>query len=240
MKTASFFNKLISKLQNKSSPQAGLSATTSIHHSTSDTKAKKLPAFQLMKQIKSPVIVMVSIAGLTGLVSYRFYNQPELAVGTISPSKIVAPKDGEFIDHKSTEEEKKNIRNGSLKVYQENTRVSSNLKNDLREQLQEIERLRQLKNSTPQISTNILSTSVQNNLYQLPEFQWQEMLIAINSPEESSLIEDAQIRELLAYQEKVSPESFSQLISQLQSNRQKYQDIQNQSVQLSPKIILNY
>ncbi|MCA2589798.1 MAG: hypothetical protein IM509_03330, partial [Microcystis sp. M31BS1] len=42
------------------------------------------------------LIFLFTVGCLTSVVGYRFYNQPKLAVGTISPVTIIAPEDARF------------------------------------------------------------------------------------------------------------------------------------------------
>ena len=46
----------------------------------------------------------LTVMSLTTVIGYRFYNQPQLSVGTVSPVKVFAPNDEEFVDEKTTEE----------------------------------------------------------------------------------------------------------------------------------------
>ena len=227
MKTKPLINRLWTKLQNKSSLNSN--PPKSECHSHDNEKNNKSLLMRWMFKIHSPAMILISVTSLTGLVSYRFYNQPELAVGTISPTKIVAPGDGSFVDQKTTQQKRKDIRNGSLKVYRENSKISQKLKSSLINQLKQIDSLRQLKKDIPNIPNNIISsTSEQQDLYALPEVRWQEILLLLTSPqdESASAITIEEIQQLLTYQEQVSKEEFDSFLTQLQSNRQKYQNIQ--------------
>ncbi|TRT75458.1 MAG: hypothetical protein EWV64_12910, partial [Microcystis flos-aquae Ma_QC_C_20070823_S18] len=48
------------------------------------------------RSLRRPLIFLFTVGCLTSVVGYRFYNQPKLAVGTISPVTIIAPEDARF------------------------------------------------------------------------------------------------------------------------------------------------
>lgn len=178
-------------------------------------------------QVHSPVMIILSITTLTGLVSYRFYNQPELAVGTISPARIVAPRDGSFVDEKTTEDLRKKIRNGSLPVLKEDTTVTRQLTVNLQNQLRQIDALRSLNRNLSWVSTSIISTSAQFYLYNLSEDDWQQLIRDVVSAQPLNLENNAE-KELWNYKQKVDSAQFQNLLSQLQTYREKYQIIQSQ------------
>ncbi len=227
MKTLSLIKKLLNKSENKSSPSYTSQVTECNSYSYQKTDDRTL-LMRWMCKIHSPAMILISITSLTGLISHRFYNQPELAVGTIAPTRIVATKDGSFVDHKSTQEKLKEIRNGSLKVYQEDLNISQDLKVSIQTQLEKIDTLRELKQNLNYISSQILSTSVQEDLYSLPEIEWQKILSEFNSPkqEDASVTKDEKRRQLLNYQKKSDQEEFQLFLKQLQSNREEYQAVQ--------------
>lgn len=252
MNTLPLIKQLWNKVKNKSSFHSSSSITES---SPSKYQADEQKLFmRCMCKIHSPVMILLSVTTLTGLVSYRFYNQPELGVGTISPSKIVAPRDGSFVDQKSTEDKIREIRKGSFKVYKENPQVSQDLKIRLQNQLQQIDNLRQLKRELPKVAPQIVSTGVQLDLYSLPDEQWQEIISEIKSAPEEQDINSTDIspqgkkrKQLLNYKQKVTPEEFELFLRQLQINRQQYQLFQqtivNQPIkelnETETKIVLN-
>ncbi len=183
-------------------------------------------------RIHSPMMIIISITSLTGLISYRFYNQPELAVGTISPTKIVAPRDGSFVDQKTTDDLRKKIRNGSLPVLQIDTSVSMKLRSDLENQLRQIDALRSLNRNVSLVSTGIVSTSAQFYLYGLPEDKWQKIIQNLNSDQPLNLENSAE-KQLWNYKQRVGEEEFNNLLSQLQIYREEYRIIQSQIKEIS-------
>ncbi|MBD2393940.1 HD family phosphohydrolase [Cyanobacterium aponinum FACHB-4101] len=231
MNALQLIGKTIKNWQNKSLHQ---STVTSNKESSSNNVSEDSQPFLLrcICRIHSPVMIIISVTSLTGLISYRFYNQPELAVGTISPAKIVAPRDGSFVDQKTTDELRKKIRNGSLPVLQEDTNISNRLRTNLENQLREIDNLRSLKRNISLVSTGIISTPIQLYLFNLSQNEWQEIINDVNSNQPLNLENNA-VRQLWNYKQQVDEVKFQNLLNQLQLYREQYQTIESQIQKIS-------
>ena len=70
----------------------------------------------------------ITVVSLTGVIGYRFYNQPQLAVGNISPITVTAPKDAKFADEKTTEERRKDVRAGIIPRLKRDDQLTQSLK----------------------------------------------------------------------------------------------------------------
>ncbi|MGI0479403.1 HD family phosphohydrolase [Geminocystis sp. CENA526] len=222
MKTLQLIRHSLKQWQNKSSHNSTIENTKKKQHS-SYTEENKPFIFQWVCKIHSPVMVLLSISTITGLVSYRFYNQPELAVGTISPTKIIAPADGDFLDEKTTEELRRKTRSGLLPVLQQDVTLTQTIRNKVNSKLEEIDTLRRLINQIPVIDGNILPVSTQRYLYSLPDSQW-EKIVPDNDNFSSFLSENPQLKPLLTYQQKVNDDEFARTLARLEQYRRQYQD----------------
>ena len=58
----------------------------------------------------------ITVVSMTGVIGYRFYNQPQLAVGNISPITVVAPKDAKFADQKRQKTDERMFVQGLFRV----------------------------------------------------------------------------------------------------------------------------
>lgn len=191
--------------------------------------------FCLFCKIHSPVMLVLTLTSLIGVVSYRFYNQPELAVNTISPEKIIAPSEGSFEDFITTEELRKQTRNGLLPILKKEQAITNNINIDLAKQLDKIEQIRAIVANIPLVEKDILSKNSQQYLHQLKEEEWQIFLTILEkdstlnsqiSPQTKTVIE-----ELKKYPEKENKSEFANILNKIKESRQKYQQAKNQSFQ---------
>ena len=190
--------------------------------------------FSLLCKVHPPVMLLLAVTTLTGVISYRFYNQPELAVGTISPSRIVAPADAIFEDAKTTEEWRKKTRTGLLPVLKQDQTITYSINLVLTKQLNQIEKARQIAGKFPYLSQDILSISTQKYLRQLPEEKWQEVQEVLTNEQklstEYSQEESKVFEELITYSKKVNQAEFDYILSIIEEARQRYQ---NAKIELS-------
>jgi putative nucleotidyltransferase with HDIG domain len=109
----------------------------------------------------SLVILVITIVSLTSVVGYRFYNQPQLAVGKMSTERIEAPQDGRFQDIITTEQKRREVRGGIVPILKQDRQVTAQIEQKLNTYLKEIEQLRNLAKPFPFVSEKILSHQVQ-------------------------------------------------------------------------------
>lgn len=233
MNTLHFIRKTFQDWQNKDNKNS-IPSDCSKHSNCSRNAHEDKPLiFQWMCKIHSPAMILLSVTAFTGLVSYRFYNQPELAVGTISPTKIIAPSDGDFVDIVTTEELRRKTRSGLLPMLKQDVSLTLKVQTKIENKLEQIDNIRSLVNKITLVNTNILSSSSQKYIHSLSLPQWQKILLKTNTSSFSidkslSLSENEIIKALLIYQESVNPRDFENLLNQLQKNRDIYQSFSTQ------------
>jgi membrane-associated HD superfamily phosphohydrolase len=121
------------------------------------TKRNKLPSSRKRRQRNSLIILIVAIVSFTSVVGYRFYNQPQLAVGKESPERIEAPRDAQFEDIGTTEQKRREVRQGIVPILKQNKELTLQIQNRLTKELQEIGQLRNLARPFPFTSEKIFS-----------------------------------------------------------------------------------
>ena len=68
------------------------------------------------KNIRHPRLAFaLTVLSLTAILGQRFYNQPGLQVGSVAPSTVFAPDDAQVEDKETTEERRRDARNGCCK-----------------------------------------------------------------------------------------------------------------------------
>lgn len=195
----------------------------------SELKDSQKPSwFRVICKVHSPVMLVLTISSLTGVVSNRFYSQPELAVGTISPIKIIAPHDGEFVDEKSTEELRRKNRNGLIPVLKQDENITQIIQLKLLKQLTQIEEIRKITSNFPYVSSGILSTNIQQYLLAINPQEWQQIVLDVNNsnlknnPEINPESQTA-ITQLKQYKLRKGIIEFNQLKTDIEKARENYQ-----------------
>ncbi len=189
-------------------------------------------------QTRSAVLFIVAVTSLTGVTGQRFYNQPALDVGRMSPWTVYAPEDATVPNAKKTEELRRAAKTASVPVLSISTATNREIRTNLDRYLTHGDVLRSQLGSFPAIATDRLSTAVQAYLRQIPNEQWTLLLKtalqqAEASPGKVSLrgsedLAQRAIAELLSYRQRTSPNSFEALVQEVWAMRLNYRDAQDQ------------
>lgn len=212
----------------------------------SDIRPDTHPQCPVRKNNRSRLLVVLTIVSLTGTMGQRFYNQPKLDVGTVAPITMKAPNSANVIDHKTTEDRRKDARIGAIPVLMRDDQITQEVMDKLGEVFRYGDQLRQMVGEFPFISPSILSTNVQFYLWQCPEKEWGFILNYLSSPQRSLeklnqsdwdvLFNNSQdsvysfrqtiikqgILQLKLYQKTVSKQQFQTVIEQITKARYRY------------------
>lgn len=198
------------------------------------------------------LMLALSLIALTSVVGYRFYNQPQLTVGKISPLTITAPYSAEFEDTKTTLERRKEVQTGIVPILKQNEEVTQEINRKLTSHLQRIDDLREMAAPFPFTTTRILSLASQQYIRFCPESEFKAVLASVmgsnptQSPstgsataKETELQSEAEnltldkrpdfnlalqkvADELEAYRQRTSENKFNTLIAQITLTRYRY------------------
>lgn len=202
---------------------------------------KSLPPGQPRRQARSPILLLFAIVTLTGVTGQRFYSQPQLSVGTKAPQTIVAPEGASVVDHKTTEEKRREARVGAVSVLKIDPEIEQQNYEHLKQFLQTGDKLRAMAGPFPFMSTGILSTSTQQYLRQIPAADWQEIQLQVravlqqpaitiddptNLPNTLSIEGATALTEFLAYGQQGEPAGVLELMEQVTQARERYTEAQ--------------
>ncbi|MCT7983081.1 HDIG domain-containing protein [Laspinema sp. A4] len=216
--------------------------------STEPTTWRKGLQSQMNSTVHSPVAVLLAVTCLTATIGQRFYNQPQLDVGTIAPQTFIAPDDARVEDTKTTEDNRRAARIGSSPVLMIDRPVSQQIEKVLQRVLDEGTQLRQVGGQFPFVDIAILSTSSQLYLRQAQEWEYSAVVKAagedtpmeaspansVEDPNDSSaaawvvergLLTDSgqqAVIELQTYRKRGGSGAFSGLVEQISQARQTY------------------
>jgi len=135
--------------------------------------------FSVREGAHPTIVVAITVISITSAFGQRFYDQPQLNVGKISPQTIQAPADANVIDTKATEEKRKAARTIAITVLTADSRINDQIHQDLQAAFSKGSAFRQLAEAYPFVETKTLSTQTQRYLRQVEEGEWRGVLAAL-------------------------------------------------------------
>lgn len=178
----------------------------------------------------SPLLFVVSVAALTSVIGHRFYNEPQLTIGTIAPETIKAPESAQAPDPIATAVEREAVLRGAVSVYKVNSSQTTNIQLDLDAYLAAITKFQGSAGPLPYVSSKILSPTAQHFLRQLTTEDFQKLLKQVNATPPTTTpwlnTQNAQqaILALKRYRAKEKDETkWSSLMRQILQAQQRYQ-----------------
>ena len=102
----------------------------------------------------------------------RYYRQPELQAGTVSPKTVIAPENATVVDQETTEAQRTAARNGAVPVLVPNADANQRITNSLDHLLQQAEILRKQAGDFPVLEGRQLPTVTQTYIREAPAAAW--------------------------------------------------------------------
>lgn len=185
------------------------------------------------------ILFFLSIVALTGVVGYRFYNQPQLTVGKIAPLTILAPYSAEFEDTKTTLEKRKEVQTGIIPILRQNEDLTAEIQLQLDQYLKGIDELRRLTEPFPFFPTEDLSLPSQKYIRFCEESEFKAVLASVaknfrqnvgdenpglsleKRPDFNVSLQKVAL-ELKTYRQETSETEFNTLIAQITLTRYRY------------------
>jgi putative nucleotidyltransferase with HDIG domain len=132
-------------------------------------------------RLSNSVILASAVLALTSAMGYRFYNEPQLAVGSIAPQTQRAPRDAVVEDTKTTEENREAARTGAIPILMIDGSVNQRIYQSFQRLIERGEELRVQAGNFPFVDPSALSTPTQRYLRQIEEWEWRTVLAAAES-----------------------------------------------------------
>jgi len=198
--------------------------------STPNSQSSKRQSIKLHYSLAMLVFALVT---LTSVVGYRFYNQPKLTVGKISPIRIEAPRDAEFEDTKTTLAKLKEVQRGIVPILKQNKEVTVQIRLQLAKYLELIEHLRTHTQPFPFFNSKIIdlpsqqylrscSTAELANILNYFELNQTRTVFPFANSSSLNVQQKQTLQQLQKYQTEVSVAKFEQLIAQIYQVRFRY------------------
>ncbi|MGB5974938.1 MAG: HDIG domain-containing metalloprotein, partial [Nodosilinea sp.] len=194
------------------------------------------------KNIRHPRLAFALTAlSLTAVLGQRFYNQPGLQVGSVAPNTVFAPDNARVEDKETTEERRRDARNGALKVLRIEPTTDEEVLRSLSGLMAQVSDIRRQAGDVPFVSTGILSTQVQTYLRGSDDATWLKLRslmdplandnarnerVALDTLLRNQTItpdQQAALGELWAYGQRSSNQDLGSLLNSIEQARQDYQ-----------------
>ena len=131
----------------------------------------------------SSTVFVIAVVLLTGVMGQKYYNQPQLKVGTIAPKTIYAPRTADIEDKQETEFLRQLATQDSLPVLMVDEAINEKIKQSLKKNLDELNEIRETLGSFPFFDSLLLQVSTQRYLRSVSQTEWEALLIAIDARE---------------------------------------------------------
>lgn len=201
-------------------------------------RLKKNDPFQLKDSL---LMSLACIVLMTSVVGFRFYNQPQLTVGKISPLTIKAPYSAQFEDTQTTLARRKEVQTGIVPILKQNKKLTAESIDKLDLYIENIDELRKATAPFPFTDLEALSLASQRYIRFAPELEYKAVLASVaqnsasaTTSESNTPLEkrpDFNVRlqkvasELREYRANNSPTEFNTLIAQITLTRYRYAQV---------------
>lgn len=204
----------------------------------------------------------LALLSLTAVHGIRYYNEPQLTVGSRSPQTFLAPAAAEIEDVEATQARQAEARRRVVQALKINSAANESMRQNLEALLAAVEAIRQEAGPLPYVSVQLLSLPTQIYLRQLPPEEWEALQAAVREtaigtpstappfpaqrrPEQ--LPPDQRARQELvqvwqrawldgAATQTAATDPYTQLIAQVEAAQQRYQGALPSLEQLTPPV----
>lgn len=169
-------------VSNVAQPDAENAATNRVGGTASNGHGRRLPPRRKTTRaprLASQVVFVLAAVTLTSAIGYRHYNEPQLAVGKVSPRTLRAPQSASVVDSETTERRRSDARLGAVQVLMLDEGVNQKIYQTIQRYLDEGDRLRTQAGTFPFTATGVLSTATQRYLRQASAEEWEDVLAQV-------------------------------------------------------------
>jgi putative nucleotidyltransferase with HDIG domain len=146
----------------------------------SSNRSAKTSAARLHPQSWQKLSCVFAALTLTGSIGQKFYNQPELSVGSIAPYTIEASASARVENPDETEARKRNARRGADPVLVTDPDLTAEIYRRFDREIERVTALRTVAGAFPYLKNDILSNSAQTFLRSCSDELWNEILLGLD------------------------------------------------------------
>ena len=140
------------------------------------------PQYHVTRNRWRPAIALtLSILLLTTAMGQRYFRQPELQAGTVSPKTVIAPENALVVDEETTEERRSAARNGAVPVLLPDPEINTRIQNSLASLLRQADILREQAGDFPFLEGGVLPTVTQSYIREAPAQEWDDIWVVVTA-----------------------------------------------------------
>ncbi|MFM7600075.1 MAG: metal-dependent phosphohydrolase, partial [Pseudanabaena sp.] len=117
-------------------------------------------------------VIGITFVCLISTLSFRFYSEPRLGIGTFVDQDLRSPRTVVATDIEATKQAKELAKQQVIPIYRSNPEIDANAIKHLEELLQVGDNLRISSGSLPYVDRQILSDDVQRYFRRISDFEW--------------------------------------------------------------------
>ncbi len=130
---------------------------------------------------RTPLVFALAVLSFIGVMGHDLYNQPQLRVGTTAPQTIKAPVSANIEDKISTDQTRQFASKSSIPILMVDLRVNGEIDQNLKQIINEGNKIRASEGSFPFFNTTTLSISIQRYLRSCSYWEWQALQLAVEN-----------------------------------------------------------
>ncbi len=170
-----------------------------------------------------PLPFLVAVLLLTVVLGLRFYNEPQLSVGTRVDRTLIAPRTAEVVDWEETQKAQISARTGAVQVFALEPQMDDQVLRRLEDLLTEGNQVLGTAGNLPYVSTGVLSTATQATLRALPQTEWQKIKqLAISNQPQLADLSPGERSLVLALSKRRAANDLDNLLIRIERVRQSY------------------
>jgi cyclic-di-AMP phosphodiesterase PgpH len=127
------------------------------------------------------LLAVLAALTLTGSIGYRYYNEPQLTVGTPAPQTIYAPRAALVEDKIATSDARNVARQAALNVFTISKTLTKGIEDDFTELLLKSQLVRLLAGPLPFVDKALLSTEVQQTIRRIDRAQLDALIASVET-----------------------------------------------------------
>ncbi|PZV14011.1 MAG: metal-dependent phosphohydrolase [Pseudanabaena sp.] len=191
---------------------------------------------RLSRKWSGRAVIGITFVCLISTLSFRFYSEPRLGIGTFVDQDIRSPRTIEATDIEATKQAKELAKQQVIPIYRSNPEIDDNAVKHLEKLLQVGDDLRISSGNLPYVDHKILSDDVQRYLRQISNLEWTQLQdrankLAANANNQAAIAslinrdketQFVALVELTQYKIKALPADYQALINTVTDIRKAY------------------